>query len=254
MALHKPVIGVPACRRMLDPHYFHIAGEKYLTAIANASGCIPVIIPALGAAMELEVLLDRLDGLLIPGSPSMVDPQHYDGEPSEPGTLHDPHRDETTLTVIPTAVAAGVPVMAICRGYQEMNVAFGGSLHQKVHKTDLYDTHHEDPEQPLESQYGPAHEVRLAQDAILREVTGKDSLTVNSLHHQGVDRLGRGLAVEAIAHDGLIEAFRVADAPTFALGVQWHPEWKVMGNEDSIALFTRFGDAARAYAKGKRHA
>jgi putative glutamine amidotransferase len=238
---------------MLDPHYFHIAGEKYLTAIADASGCIPVIIPALGAAMELEVLLDRLDGLLIPGSPSMIDPQHYDGTPSEPGTLHDPRRDETTLAVIPTAVAAGVPVMAICRGFQEMNVAFGGSLHQKVHETESYGTHHEDDEQPLESQYGPAHEVKLPQDAILREITGKDRLTVNSLHHQGVDRLGRGLAVEAVASDGLIEAFRVADAATFAIGVQWHPEWKVQQNADSMAIFRTFGDAAREYAAKERH-
>ena len=96
--------------------------------------------------------------------------------------------------MIPTAVAAGVPVMAICRGYQEMNVAFGGSLHQKVHETESYGTHHEDDEQPLESQYGPAHEVKLPQDAILREITGKDRLTVNSLHHQGVDRLGAVLS------------------------------------------------------------
>ena len=250
---HKPVIGVPACRRMLDPHYFHVAGEKYLTAIAEASGCIPLIIPALGIAMELEVLLDRLDGLLLTGSPSMVDPKHYEGEPSEPGTLHDPHRDETTLPVIRTAVAAGVPVLAICRGYQEMNVAFGGSLHQKVHLAGPYADHREESDQPLDQQYGPAHEVKLTQDAILRDITGKETLTVNSLHVQGVDRLGRGLAVEAVAPDGLIEGFRVADAVGFALGVQWHPEWKVMDNEDSVALFQRFGDAARCYAKEKRY-
>lgn len=249
----KPVIGVPACRRMLDPHFFHIAGEKYLTAIAEASGCIPLIIPALGPAMELEVLLERLDGLLIPGSPSMVDPRHYAGEPSEPGTLHDAHRDDTTLPVIRTAVAAGVPLLAICRGYQEMNVAFGGSLHQKLHLAGPFADHREDEDQPLDKQYGPVHQVRLVQDAILREITGKETLMVNSLHVQGVDRLGRGLAVEAVAPDGLIEAFRVADSSGFALGVQWHPEWKVLENPDSTALFRRFGDAARTYAKEKRY-
>jgi len=239
---------------MLEPHYFHVAGEKYLTAIAGASGCIPVIIPALGAAMELEVLLDRLDGLLLTGSPSMVDPRHYAGAPSEPGTLHDPHRDDTTLPVIRTAVAAGVPVLAICRGFQEMNVAFGGSLHQKVHEAGPFSDHREDTDLSLDGQYGPTHEVHLAQDAILREITGKDTLMVNSLHVQGVDRLGRGLAVEAVAPDGLIEGFRVADSAAFAMGVQWHPEWKVNENEDSVALFRRFGDAARSYAKEKRHA
>ena len=134
-----------------------------------------------------------------------------------------------------------------------MNVAFGGTLHQKVHATASYGTHHEDDRQPLETQYGPAHEVKLTQDAILREITGKERLTVNSLHHQGVDRLGRGLAVEAIASDGLIEAFRVADAATFALGVQWHPEWKVTENADSMAIFRTFGEAAREHAEKERH-
>ena len=238
---------------MLDPHYFHIAGEKYLTAIADASGCIPVIIPALGAAMELEVLLDRLDGLLLTGSPSNVEPHHYGGAASEPGTLHDRHRDETTLPVIRTAVAAGLPVLAICRGYQEMNVAFGGSLHQRVHEVDGLMDHREDETQPLDVQYGPAHEVRLTDGAILGEITGKDVLTVNSIHGQGVDRLGRGLAVEAIAPDGLIEAFRATEDPDFALGVQWHPEWRAADNPDSLAIFRRFGDAARKYADRTQH-
>lgn len=238
---------------MLDPHFFHVAGEKYLTAIADASGCIPVVIPALGPAMELEVLLERLDGLLLTGSPSMVEPRHYSGTPSEPGTPHDPHRDETTLPVIRTSVAAGVPVLAICRGYQEMNVAFGGSLHQKVHEAGPFTDHREDSDRPLDEQYGPAHKVTLTQDAILKEITGKESLLVNSLHSQGVDRLGRGLVVEAVADDGLVEGFRVGDARAFALGVQWHPEWKVMENEDSLAIFRRFGDAARRYAEEKGH-
>jgi putative glutamine amidotransferase len=238
---------------MLDPHYFHIAGEKYLTAIVEASGCIPLIIPAFGPAMELEVLLDRLDGLLLTGSPSNVEPRHYGGEPSAAGTLHDPRRDETTLPVIRTAVAEGLPLFAICRGYQEMNVAFGGSLHQRVHEVAGLMDHREDDTQLLEVQYGPAHEVRLTQGAILGEITGKDVLTVNSLHGQGVDRLGRGLAVEAIAPDGLIEAFRATDGPGFALGVQWHPEWMATENPDSLAIFRRFGDAAREYAERERH-
>jgi putative glutamine amidotransferase len=211
------------------------------------------VIPALGPALELEVLLDRLDGLLLTGSPSMVEPHHYSGSPSEPGTLHDPHRDETTLPVIRTSVAAGLPVLAICRGYQEMNVAFGGSLHQKVHEAGSFTDHREDADRPLEEQYGPAHDVTLTQDAILKDITGKETLRVNSLHSQGVDRLGRGLVVEAVAHDGLVEAFRVADARAFALGVQWHPEWKVMENEDSLAIFRRFGNAARRYAEEKGH-
>lgn len=239
---------------MLEPNYFHVAGEKYLTAILDAADCIPVVIPALGEAMELEVLLDRLDGLLLTGSPSMLEPHHYEGPPSEPGTLHDPHRDETTLALIPAVVDAGVPVFAICRGFQEMNVAFGGSLHQKVHETGAHDDHRENPDDPLEAQYGPAHDVHLTAGGRLQQITGKERLMVNSVHHQGVDRLGRHLAVEAVASDGLVEAFAVEGASGFTLAVQWHPEWKPLENEDSTAIFNAFGDAARAYAKRRQHA
>lgn len=237
---------------MLEPHYFHIAGEKYLTALARAADCIPVVIPALGPALELEVLIERLDGLLLTGSPSNVEPHHYGGPPSDPGTEHDPQRDETTLPLIPAVVDWGLPLFAICRGFQEMNVAFGGSLHQKVHEAGDYADHREDSDLPLDDQYGPAHELRLEQDGLLREILGKDRLMVNSLHSQGVERLGPRLVVEGRAPDGLIEAFRVADAPGFALGVQWHPEYKATDNPDSVAIFRRFGEAARSYASTHR--
>lgn len=254
MASNKPVIGVPACRRMLDPHFFHIAGEKYLTALAEAADCIPVVIPALGEAMELEVLLRRLDGLLLPGSPSMVEPHHYEGPPSEPDTLHDPHRDATTLALIPAVVEAGIPVLAICRGFQEMNVAFGGTLHQDLPSTGKYREHQADDALAVEVQYGPAHDLELSEGGLLHQITGRRRLTVNSLHDQGVDQLGRHLAVEAVSDDGVIEGIRVADAPSFALGVQWHPEWQVMDNPDSIAIFRAFGEASRRYEDKQHHA
>jgi putative glutamine amidotransferase len=252
VARSRPIIGVPADRRVLSPHPFHVAGEKYLTAILDGAGCIPLIIPALGEALELEVVLERLDGVLLTGSPSNVEPHHYRGVASRPGTLHDPHRDRTTLPLIPAVIDAGVPTLAICRGFQEMNVAFGGSLHQHVAEIEGYAVHHENPDDPLDVQYGPNHEVTLAEDGLLRRLTGRDRITVNSIHAQGVDRLGRGLAVEAFAPDGLIEAFRAEDAPAFNLAVQWHPEWQVTDNEASLALFRAFGDAAREHAR--RHA
>jgi len=141
-----------------------------------------------------------------------------------------------------------MPVFAICRGFQEMNVAYGGSLHQKVRETEDYDDHTENPLEPLETQYGPAHGVELTQDGLLTGITGKSRLTVNSLHHQGVDRLGEGLIVEAIADDKLIEAFRVDGAPGFNLAVQWHPEWNPGDNPDSTAIFDAFGNAVRDFA------
>ncbi len=248
MKHNRPIIGVPACRRMVDPHWYHIVGEKYLLAVSETADCVPLIIPALGTEMGINELMDRFDGLLLTGSISNVEPHHYDGEPSAPGTLHDPHRDQTTLPLIPQLVDSGMPVFAICRGFQEMNVAYGGSLHQKVKETGIYVDHSENPDDPLHVQYGPAHSVSLTEGGMLERVTGKRSLVVNSLHHQGVERLGDGLRVEAVADDNLVEAFQVEGAPGFNLAVQWHPEWSPSENPDSTAIIGAFGDAARSFA------
>ena len=233
---------------MIGSQPFHAVGEKYARALLDAAGALPVLIPALAEELGFEELIARLDGLLFTGSPSNVEPHHYAGPPSTPGTLHDPARDATTLPLIRKAVARGVPVLGICRGFQEVNVAFGGSLHQRVHEVPGHLDHRDDETQPLEVQYGPAHEVTLEPGGLLRELAGAERVQVNSLHWQGIDRLGGGLAVEARAPDGLIEAFRVGAAPRFALAVQWHPEWKVMDNPFSRALFAAFGAACRERA------
>jgi len=246
MASKRPVIGIAADRRMLGPQAYHLVGEKYVTAVLDGAGGVPLIVPAIGRELQLEELLETLDGLLFMGSPSNVEPHHYQGEPSEQGTLHDPHRDQTTLPLIPRAVAAGVPVLGICRGFQEMNVAFGGSLWQKLHEVPGHMDHRENAQLPLEQQYELAHEVILEPAGMLRRMAGTDRIRVNSLHGQGVRELGPGLAVEARATDGVIEAFRVERAPRFALALQWHPEWRVSGNAFSRVLFAEFGAACRA--------
>jgi len=242
------VIGIPADRRLCGKHYFHMAGEKYIEAVAAGAKALPVLIPALGSDIDLPSLLDACDGLLLTGSASNVEPHHYGGPASQPGTLHDPNRDATTLPLIPRAIAAGLPVLAICRGFQEMNVAYGGTLHQRLHEVQGYLDHREDESTPLDVQYGPAHEVLLEPGGCLRKIAGQDRLHVNSLHWQGIETLGRDLAVEARAPDGVIEAFRVAGAPNFALSVQWHPEWQFASNPFSRALFAAFGDASRTRA------
>jgi putative glutamine amidotransferase len=150
--------------------------------------------------------------------------------------------------LIPRAIASGLPVLAICRGFQEMNVAYGGTLHQLVHEVPDYRDHREDETAPLEVQYGPAHEVLLEPGGALQKMAGQERLEVNSLHWQGIDRLGSDLVVEARAPDGLIEAFAVRAAPAFALALQWHPEWRFAHNPFSSALFAAFGEAARARA------
>jgi putative glutamine amidotransferase len=237
---------------MLGAHPFHAVGEKYILPLLDAAGALPLLIPSLGPELALEALLEELDGVLFTGSPSNVEPHHYGGEASRAGTLHDPQRDATTLPLIPRAIAAGVPVLGICRGFQEMNVAYGGTLWQQVHEQPGHLVHHEDPAQPLDVQYGPAHDVLLAPDGVLHGLAGQSRLVVNSLHHQGVRTLGAGLVEEARAEDGVIEGFRVRDARRFALAVQWHPEWKTMENRFSVALFKAFGDAARERAAQDR--
>lgn len=251
MSVVKPIVGIPACRKFIEPHPYHAVGEKYITAVSVASNCLPLVVPALGRGIDLEAVLDAVDGLMLTGSASNVEPGHYGG-PRLSDTLHDPHRDATTLPLISRAVERGIPVLAICRGCQEMNVAFGGSLHQKVHEVPGFDDHREDKTEPLEIQYGPAHRVTLAAGGILESLAGARAVEVNSVHGQGIDRLGNDLVVEATAPDGLVEAFRVDGARSFALAVQWHPEWRVMENEFSRALFAAFGDACREISQGQR--
>lgn len=247
----KPLIGVPADRRILHPHPFHAVGEKYVTAVRDGADALPFMIPALGQSLDADDILSRIDGLLLTGSPSNVEPHHYDGDPSREGTLHDPHRDDTTLQLIERALETGVPLFAICRGYQELNVVLGGSLHQHVHEQAGYHSHKENPDDLLDVQYGPSHEVNLVEGGLLRNLAGKKTVTVNSLHSQGVARLAGGVTVEAVADDGLVEGFQVDGTKAFALGVQWHPEWKVTENEFSMTIFKSFGDACREYAARK---
>jgi putative glutamine amidotransferase len=247
MSGKRPLIGIPADRRLLGPQAYHLVGEKYVVAALDAAGAIPVILPALGRELNYEGLFDSLHGLLFTGSPSNVEPHRYRGDPSAEGTLHDSHRDDTNLPLIPRAVDAGVPVLGICRGFQEMNVAFGGTLWQKLQDVPGYSDHREDKDEPFEQQYAAAHDITLVPGGLLQQLAGgAERLQVNSLHSQGVRELGTGLTVEARANDGVIEAFRVTAARSFALAVQWHPEWQVLKNKFSTALFAEFGAACRA--------
>lgn len=253
MSSSKPLVAVISDRRQVDEaHFFHMVGEKYLQALISAAGVYPVAIPSLADELDIGEILLHVDGIFLTGSPSNVEPSRYKGEPSKPGTWHDPERDRTAVPLISAAVAASVPLFGICRGFQEMNVAFGGTLHQAVHENPGYQLHKEDGDAHLDVQYGPSHEVTFVAGGLLERITGKRTVTVNSLHSQGVDRLADRLTVEATADDGLIEAFVVADAPAFALGVQWHPEWLVEANQTSTAIFDAFGEACRSYQLGAR--
>ena len=248
----KPIVGVPSDRREYGPHPFHMVGEKYLTALFEAADVLPLMTPVLADNVDIDELLDQFDGIFLTGSYSNVEPHHYGGEPSADGTLHDPHRDAITLPLARRALEEGVPLLAVCRGFQELNVVLGGTLHQKVQDVPGYNNHLENKDDPLEVQYGPSHIVNLPDNGLLRELLGSDTAMVNSLHEQGIAKLADGVSVEAVAEDGLIEAFRVDDVPGFTLAVQWHPEWKATENELSRLIFGAFGDACRARAKRRQ--
>ena len=253
------LIGLPACRRLIENGFpVHWVGEKYLVAAIGGAGGVPLIIPALGArdggGGSIDALVARLDGLMLTGSPSNVEPHHY-GRNAFEGDMSDPDRDATTLPLVRAAVKAGLPILAICRGIQELNVAMGGTLHQKVHEIDGRIDHRSDKTVPHEQRYALRHSVALREGGIVSKLAGgATSVMVNSLHGQAIDRPGDGLTVEAVAEDGTIEAVSVDGAPAFAVGVQWHAEWNFDDDPLSAALLKAFGDAARARAKGRNGA
>jgi putative glutamine amidotransferase len=220
-----------------------MVGEKYITAVRDGTGAVPLLIPVLEDPVPPDDLLASFDGFLFPGSPSNVSPSRYEGAPPREGVLLDENRDATSLALLVAAIAAGTPVLCVCRGFQELNVALGGTLFQHVHEIPGRRDHREDKDAELETQYGPAHEVQLAEGGLLAQITGRSRFQVNSLHAQGIDRLAPTLHADAIAPDGTIEAVSMPEAKGFLLGVQWHPEWRWRENEMSRAILGAFGKA-----------
>lgn len=243
----KPLVGIPCDHRMIGPHPFHAVGEKYIVAARDGADAIPVLIPVLEKPIDVEEILNTVDGILLTGSPSNVAPGLYGGPAPREGVLQDARRDATTVPLIRHIVDRGLPLLAICRGFQEFNVAYGGTLFQHVEEQPGRLDHREDKLQPLDVQYAPIHDVHLTPGGQLEAIAGMATIKVNSLHGQGVDRVGEGLAIEAVAPDGQIEGLRVRNAQNFALAVQWHPEWRFWENDFSKALFAAFGQAMRRH-------
>jgi putative glutamine amidotransferase len=240
-----PIVGIPCDYRVAGSHPFQMVGEKYVAAVREGSDAVPLLIPALDPPLAPEELLRTVDGLLFTGSPSNVAPRHYGGPAPREGVLQDERRDATSLALLRVAIAQGAPVLCLCRGFQELNVAFGGTLHQHVHELQGRRDHREDRSAPLDVQYGPAHEIQIDEGGLLARILTGRSLSVNSLHSQGIDRLAPGLHADAFAPDGQIEAISMPDARGFVLGVQWHPEWRWAESWVSRAIFGAFGKALR---------
>jgi putative glutamine amidotransferase len=255
----KPLIGISCCTKQFGifgmPN--HAASDTYVRATDEVIGAAAVLLPANGAMADIETLLERLDGIILTGSRSNVQPNLYDGPPHAEGTPEDPGRDGITMPLIRAAISGGLPLLAICRGFQELNVALGGSLHQRLQ--DLPDRmDHSTPMQPSSRiRQAKAHAIRVTPGGWLHRLASTTEIAVNSLHNQGVDRLAPGLVAEGVAPDGTIEAVRViagdqGPAPGFAVGVQWHPEYDWRSDPVSRAIFDQFGAAVRAYAANAR--
>jgi putative glutamine amidotransferase len=255
-----PVVGIAACAKLVDGYMRHDTPARYAAAVLGGAGALPVMIPPMGEA-QLDVL-DRLDGLLVPGSPSNVHPDHYGGGESRTPDRHDLDRDATTLRLIPAAIERAMPVLAICRGIQELNVALGGTLHQVVHEVPGRHDHRGGPG-TIEMRYSPSHLVTLSGE--LARIVGAPTIMVNSVHGQAIDSVAPGLDIEAVAPDGTIEAVRLhspdpgrvpgglvpgrlaSGSEPWVFGVQWHPEWRYADDSASLAIFRAFGKACREY-------
>ncbi len=241
----RPIVLVPACNRQVGEHPFHIAGKKYVDAVRLA-GCLPLVVPS-ASPEEIDELLTLAHGVLLTGSPSNVHPSHFDEDVHNPALPLDPERDAWTLPLIPKALRLGLPLFAICRGFQEANVALGGSLHQAVQEQPGLDDHRAPEGLPPEVAYAEQHEVQILPGGVLESLLGHGRVRVNSLHGQGVKTLAPGLRVEAVAPDGLVEAFSVEASRGFSLCLQWHPEWQAASNPVSMKMLKAFGEACAAF-------
>jgi len=243
-----PLVGIPANTDDDNNWTFHRAGNKYIASIINGARRIPIIITALSDLFDVDDFLDRLDGFFLTSAPSNVEPHTYGGDLSREGTAHNPKRDSRSLPPIRKSLEHGVPLFAVCRGIQELNVALGGTLHQNAHELPGKNDHRMRRDLPLVQRYEERHPISANQGGFLMELaSGASEVMVNSLHAQAIDQQAEALTVEAISDDSMIEAVRVRDAKTFALGVRWHPEhpipiqWPL-----HRAMFDSFGDAAGA--------
>ena len=251
-----PIVAVPVTLTTDNPRRMpqHSTGDRYLRAVANAAGAMPMLVPALGEAIDFKSLATRIDGLLLTGGRANVEPHHYNGPPFPEDEIVDPARDATVLPLIRACIDRGVPVFGICRGIQEMNVALGGTLHYRIHLLPGKMDHRMRRDTDSgEERTALRHMVTLTPGSLLESLLGEPETMVNSLHGQGVDRPAPGMEVEAVSPDGVIEAVRLKDARAFTVGVQWHAEAHYESHALSSRLFAAFGEAVRAHARAKGH-
>jgi putative glutamine amidotransferase len=251
MSKTRPLVGLPADTYEKDGFLFHSLGDKYVRALTDVADVDAVMIPSQLDHGNLDSLLSHLDGILLTGAVSNVHPPQYGEEPSADHEPYDHRRDATTLKLIHAVIDQGLPLFCICRGFQELNVAMGGSLETELQRGEGRLDHRAPKSDDVDVRYAPRHVVNITKGGMLSRLLDKSETMVNTIHRQGIKRLGEGLTVEATAPDGIIEAVSVKGAKAFAFGTQWHPEFKAAHNPDSVKLFEAFGKAVRAHARAR---
>ena len=242
----RPVLGVIACNRVVDDgQRAQAVMTRYVDSAMAYADAAALMIPAMPGFMPARGIAPRLDGLLLTGSPSNLNPAHY-GEIAEdaPGPF-DPERDTMTLQLVEAMLDLGKPVFGICRGFQELNVAFGGTLRRDMAVHPELIAHHGPDEHSFEQYFDHTHKVTLTEGGVLRRAHGRDTLDIISVHYQRADRLGAGRKVEALAEDGVVEAVSAEVNGAPVLAVQWHPEWKAAEDPDRQTFFRLLGRAMR---------
>lgn len=248
----KPVVLMTMGAQPRNGHAYQVMTHKYIMPLVEISDCVPLLVPTCCGTDDLDQYLDLADGVYLSGAGSNIDPALYGQENLTPEKQQDRDRDLFDLPLIKGALARGLPILGICRGMQEINVALGGDIHQKVYTEPGYDDHREDADDPVDEQYGPSHQIELLPGSWFADLMGAEQIPVNSLHGQGLNRLGDGLEPLAHAEDGLVEAIHAPTLSPFLLAVQWHPEWKASENPHSIKIFQSFGDACRRRQRDSR--
>ncbi len=244
----KPVVGIIANRFMINDQYpAQATGSMNIEAIAQVAGAVPLIVPGLPDSVDIGEIMGVCDGFLLTGGRPNVHPEEYGHEPTEAHGAFDRGRDRVVLPLIRACVEAGQPVLGICRGFQEFNVAMGGTLHPEIRDLPGRMNHRMPPDGTLEEKFAYRHMVHFSPGSPLTRMFGAGEVLVNSLHGQGIEEPGRRVVIEGRAPDGTAEAMTIEDAPGFAMAVQWHPEYNAAIDAASRCLFETFGDALKAW-------
>ena len=250
-----PVVGIIGNAHLVEREYpVHMGGRMNCSAIKDVSGAMPLIVPADPDLVSVADLMSVCDGFVFPGGRANVHPEEYGEEPTKAHGFFDRARDRITLPLIRECVVAGQPVLAICRGFQELNTAMGGSLHPEIRELPGRMNHRMPPDGTLDEKFELRHEVTLSEGGVFHRLFGATKVLTNTLHGQGIKEVGERIVIDGCADDGTEEAIYVEGAPGFALGVQWHPEYKAAEDPVSRALFEAFGEAVRNWAAGERPA